>query len=181
VANNYTHFSEKLRVKTDEQKAWLENWLTCPFDLAADSGDSLLENKKFVDWCKERGAYPPDVSVWPTFQWKFFVDPPAGRYLWIYAESEQADQYHVAAMVQAYFKHFHIDAVFMMTWAETCSAPRIHEFSGGEFIVLPFGKSVQWSKPGMLFDKVLDKINKNKKKKDKGEKGKKGKKGEKDG
>jgi len=66
----------------------------------------------------------------------------------------------VAAMVQAYFKHFRIDSTFTLTWAEVCSKQRIGEFSGGGFIVMPFGKSVEWSTPYMLFDKVREQLKK---------------------
>ena len=65
-------------------------------------------------------------------------------------------------MVQAYFKHFRIDSTFTLTWAAVCSKQRIGEFSGGGFIVMPFGESVEWSVPYMLFDKVHAQLKKRK-------------------
>lgn len=41
MANYYTWFSEGLQVDTDEQRAWLEEWLKIP-DFAAFSGGGFI-------------------------------------------------------------------------------------------------------------------------------------------
>jgi len=171
MADNYCQFSVLLCIDTDEEKDWLENWLK-PWsalfpDEDAASDAASLQNEKFVSWCAERDIdnVADDVDTWPSFRWSF--DDPTQTEpwtMWIHNDESGVPE-HVAAMVQAFFKHFHIDSTFTLTWAETCSKPRVDEFSGGGFIVLPFGEDVRWSMPDTLFREVLDKINKNKKKK----------------
>lgn len=169
MANNYTEFSESLVVDTDEQKAWLEEWLK-PY--TEDMSPAVLQK-----WCDERGIEPDDADWWPNFNFSFTgaqtdAEQKKARAdenykpiqtapwdMWI-REDESGTPDQVAAMVQAYFKHFRIDSTFTLTWAEVCSRQRIGEFSGGGFIVMPFGKSVEWSTPFMLFDKVREQLKK---------------------
>lgn len=54
--------------------------------------------------------------------------------LWIYSE-ECADPEEVALFVQAFLRHFGHTDYWTLTWAESCSKPRIGEFSGGALFV----------------------------------------------
>jgi hypothetical protein len=152
MADNWTQFSESLTVDTDEQKAWLEKWLE-PYN-------ENMNPAELQKWCEERGLDPngDDADWWPNFNFSFTgaetsTGPKAPWHMWI-REDESGTPDHVAAMVMAYFRKFKIDSTFTLTWAEVCSKQHIGEFSGGGFIVLPFGRKVEWSNPYMLFDKI---------------------------
>lgn len=54
--------------------------------------------------------------------------------LWLYAEEDG----HVTAaseLIQEFLEHFAIDEGVYMSWACTCSKPRINEFDGGAVVV----------------------------------------------
>ena len=163
MANNYTQFSEALDVETDEQKAWLVDWLSPP-----SAGLLDPENEEaLAKWAKRRGAEAGDAESWPSFDWSFSGEKnyrneeTAPWSLWLHAD-EGCITDNVANTVQAFFKQFKIDSTFTLTWAETCSSLRVGEFSGGGFIVMPLGKSVKWSTPYMLFDWVHKQLEKKK-------------------
>ena len=65
MANNYVYFSESLVVDTDEQKAWLENWLK--------RYDENMNPAELQKWCEECGldSNGDDADWWPNFNWSF--------------------------------------------------------------------------------------------------------------
>lgn len=167
MANNYVQFSESLEVDTDEQKAWLEAWLK--------QWTEEMTPGELEAWAKERDIEPDDADCWPAFDYafegtsttkelekarkdeKYVPTRTAPWHLWVHTD-ESGSPDNVASMVAAFFKKFKIDSTFTLTWSEVCSKPRLGEFSGGGFIVMPFGKKVLWSNPYMLFDKVHAKL-----------------------
>jgi hypothetical protein len=76
-------------------------------------------------------ADPNDWATWPDFNWEF-VEPK--RDFWIHAsESGNLDQ--VASFISAFLRRFRPTHSWGLTWAETCSKPRIGEFGGGAVFV----------------------------------------------
>lgn len=170
MANNYLQFSESLDVGDDEKKLWLEKFLERP---AEDVDECTLRS-----WCAEHGVdAPAEAGYYPSFEYAFagiisnkervkvqknpeYTPAPGAPWsLWMYTE-ESAYPEQVASMVAAFFRHFKIDSTFTLTWACTCSKMRVGEFSGGGFIVMPFGRGVKWSMPHQLFNKVHEQLKK---------------------
>lgn len=171
MANNYLQFSEVLDVQTDEQRAWIDGFLRQPDDMFPEEGTP--EAKAFLAWCTEHGLDEPEsAQYYPSFNWswegtvssgekkKYEADPdnykPVRRApwsLWLRCE-ESCNLDEVAALVRAFHKHFKIDDVWTLTYAETCSRLRVGEFSGGGFIVYPRGRKVEWTHPEQLFSRV---------------------------
>jgi hypothetical protein len=57
-----------------------------------------------------------------------------GRHLWIYAE-EGGDVERVAHLVQKFLKKFRPEECWSLSYATTCSKPRVGEFGGGAVFV----------------------------------------------
>jgi len=58
----------------------------------------------------------------------------ANKSVWLYAE-EYGDPDQVGSFVQEFLKTFRPDQEFTITWAYTCSKPRVGGFGGGAAII----------------------------------------------
>jgi len=127
MANNYLLFSEVLTDITPDQKIWLEKFLAPPPDSVFDDDAAIAK------WAQEHGCLPDEAGYYPTFRYSF---EPSGANcsLWMYSE-ESANLEEVAALVHVFFREFAIDKVWTLTYSETCSKPRVGEFSGGWVVV----------------------------------------------
>ena len=56
------------------------------------------------------------------------------RYLWLHADT-YGEPAHVAWLIQKFLKRFRPDQCWSLTYANTCSKPRVGEFSGGAVFV----------------------------------------------
>jgi len=149
MANSYLQFSEVLVADTDKKKAWVTAFLKQPDDVNPEEGTP--EYASFALWCEEHGVDDPSqAEYYPSFTYSW---EGKGKELWLRSE-EACYLNEVAALVQAFFKRFKINKIWTLTYAATCSKMRVGEFSGGGFIVHPYGKKVEWSQPWQLFEKV---------------------------
>jgi hypothetical protein len=64
-----------------------------------------------------------------------------GRHLWLYTE-EGGEPDHVAWLVQEFLKRFHPQECWSLTYATTCSKPRVGEFGGGAVFVT--AEEIRW-------------------------------------
>jgi hypothetical protein len=143
MADNYLEFSQTLTELTAEEADWLEQQLQ-PVVVFGDrefaeddpaiktmaaypsyEGPRFLRDHPDFDYqCDERG-----------FECKFTRDVNDGsRNLWLYAECCGSPGY-VAWLVQKFFKQFRPSQCWSLTYACTCSKPRVGEFSGGALFV----------------------------------------------
>lgn len=128
MADNYQLFSEIIPSLTEEEQAWARRILGCTQDQdgqngAEDAGAMLKDGG--ID------LSAVDSDAWPGFQWNI-DETHAG--LWVYGE-ECGNVIHVAEFVRAFLAMFRPTACWQLTWAETCSKPRVGEFSGGGLFV----------------------------------------------
>jgi hypothetical protein len=125
MADNYREFSELVEGITPEERAWIRQVL----DFQGNVLTAL----------KNTGIRPNsiDPDCWPMFQWEL-RDHDAD--LWIYSTESGAVE-HVGEFVRAFLSRFRPTACWSMTWADSCSKPRIGEFSGGGLFVI--AKSVK--------------------------------------
>jgi hypothetical protein len=120
MANNYTQFSEEISNLTQEEKDWIVSVLEVPIN---DTQESFY----LKDW------------EGPGFEWSFedkrHIEPShTYNTLWIYTE-ESGNIDNVAEFIQAFIKKFRPSYIFTISWADTCSKPRIHEFGGGAAVI----------------------------------------------
>lgn len=64
------------------------------------------------------------------------------RGVWIYAE-ENINSDHVETLVKALVEELKLPGIHVVSWAYTCSKPRIDEFGGGAFAV-QMGEETVW-------------------------------------
>lgn len=131
MANNYLQFSEAISQLTEEERAWCEARLRHLKEvLPALDNDGQDENSAP---CAPEDEPYLGGEMCLGFQWS--IDKEGDGYcLWMYAE-ESGDVEHVVLFAQEFLARFRPHDYFTLTWAETCSKPRIGEFSGGAVFV----------------------------------------------
>jgi hypothetical protein len=146
MANNYLQFSEVIPQLTTQEADWLRAQLevVCVFGELEHPEDKLPSrlNRDEADWIGCRAyrdllGYDPEWGWDVGFEYQFSRDDRDkdwGRHLWLYAdESGAADR--VAHLVQKFLKEFRPDESWSLTWAVSCSKPRVGEFGGGAVFV----------------------------------------------
>ena len=145
MADNYVQFSEVVPNLTKEEEAWWEHqlqWIAVvdgvEREVDADEGEpdgATYFGFRIFREPAERGEC--DQSDYLGFQHSFCTDedqPGWGRHLWIYAE-DSGDPDGAALAVQQFLKRFRSRESWSLTFAATCSRPRVGEFSGGGVFV----------------------------------------------
>ena len=112
MADNYLQFSEKIDHLTREEEEWMQTEITLLSNYDEGITPNTFEDGLGFDWNINRKEHE----------------------LWIYAE-ENGNIDTIAYFVQEYINTFRLSYVFSLTWAETCSKPRVGEFSGGWMVV----------------------------------------------
>ena len=156
MANNYLQFSEAISQLTEEERAWCEARLR-HLEEALPAFDKDGENENSVPGAPEDEPYLSGVMCL-GFQWS--IDREQDGYcLWMYAE-ESGDVEHVALFAQEFLARFRPHDYFTLTWAETCSKPRIGEFSGGAIFVT--AEETAWNGAFSWIDEKTTKFNQRK-------------------
>ncbi|NLX98374.1 MAG: hypothetical protein GXY83_19625 [Rhodopirellula sp.] len=155
MADNYLEFSEEITGLTENEKQW---WLD-QFEPVYVFGDKEYTEANLpaqcdtakADWYGCRGYRDmPDCESSPFAQVGFayvFIEAPAeddvdsGRCLHIYSQ-DWGSLDGVAHLVQKFLKKFRPKECWSLTWAETCSKPRIGNFGGGWMFVT--AEKVEW-------------------------------------
>ena len=106
MANNYLLFSEVLTLKNKKEEKWAREELTRLSEAEDGNGCPVID----FQWNIEDGG------------------------IWFYTE-EAGEPNTVGTFVQSFLKKFYPEDVWKLTWAATCSKPRIGEFSGGAMVV----------------------------------------------
>ena len=146
MANNYLQFSEVIPQLTTPEADWLRGQLevVCVFGEHEHPEDKLPSgmNRDEADWIGCRAyrdmlGYDPEWGEDTGFEFEFFDDERDrewGRHLWLHAdESGTIDR--IAHLVQKFLKAFRPDENWSLTWAVSCSKPRVGEFGGGAVFV----------------------------------------------
>ena len=146
MANNYLQFSEVIPQLTTQEADWLRRQLeiVCVFGKHEHPEDKLppgLDRDK-ADWIGCRAyrdmlGYDPNWDADVGFEYQFSRDDRDkdwGRHLWLYADESGAGD-RVAHLVQKFLKEFRPDGCWSLTWAVSCSKPRVGEFGGGAVFV----------------------------------------------
>jgi hypothetical protein len=122
MADYFTLFSAEIPALAPNEREWATQLLD------ADCPDPVLA---------AAGIAPETVDRqdWPGFEWQF-IEPASD--LWIVSHGA-ANLEHVAAFVRAFLGRFRPAQCWKMSWAETCSKPRVGDFGGGAVFVTSAG------------------------------------------
>jgi hypothetical protein len=155
VADNWLQFSEVIPNLTAEQEEWLNHQLEgiaivdgkeYPNELGEEKikvgRKKIAANKAEFAGCRAyRDMKDYDFCMQGStvgFQYEFDDDRDSntnwGRHMWLYAE-EGAELDLVAHLVQKFLRKFRPKECWSLTYATTCSKPRVGEFGGGAVFV----------------------------------------------
>lgn len=130
MANNYIEFSEYVTTKTEAELDW---WIKKIEELEAlGELDDPTEDQEELG---QASCY-------------FGIE---GKSIWVHAD-EGGNLEVIADIVQMFLKENCPDNSWSMTWAFTCSKPRIGEFGGGGVFVT--AESQQWFDPTTQIDEA---------------------------
>ena len=150
MADNYLTFSEGLDNLTPEQVDWFEKQLE---EIAVVDGqempveDLTAEQEKRIEWqgCRFLRDYEDEDDDYchPGFDWEL---RPKGhkdekQFLWLYAE-ESGSPARLAHLIQGFLRRFDLQGCWSITYAATCSKPRLSEFGGGAVFVT--ADAIEW-------------------------------------
>ena len=153
MANNYLQFSEVIPQLTTQEADWLRGQLevVCVFGEHEHPEDKLPSgmNRDEADWIGCRAyrdmlGYDPNYGWDLGFEYQFSRndrDKVWGRHLWLYADESGAVD-RVAHLVQKFLKAHRPDESWSLTWAVSCSKPRVGEFGGGAVFVT--AEEISW-------------------------------------
>ena len=111
MADNYVQFSEQITKLTTVEKNWLENRLT--------ELEEIAENDEAFGCL---GFNYEFSGVGDNFA------------LWFYSD-EWAEFTYLEQLIKEFLTKFRPTETFSITWAATCSKPRIGEFGGGAMVI----------------------------------------------
>ena len=128
MADNYVLFSQVVPRLTAAERAWAERTLGC-----GGRGDELQHEPDLARALHDAGIRTRHVDPddWPGFAWEL---TRPGNDLWLYS-SESGNPVHAGEFVRALLARFRPRDCWTLTWAETCSRPRVGEFGGGGLFV----------------------------------------------
>lgn len=145
MANHYLQFSEVLPQLSEEQERWLLHQLeiVCVFGDEEYVKDDLPEGLDPADaaWSgcrayRDLEGCESDFDEGSGFGYSFSDDlhDGWGRHLWLYAEESGCID-RAAHLVQKFLREFRPDQCWSLTYATTCSKPRVGEFGSGAVFV----------------------------------------------
>ncbi len=123
MANNYCEFSDEVITKTEAELDW---WIS-----KIDELEAYTELDDPTEEQEELGMACCHFSI-------------EGKSIWVHAD-EGGNIEVIVDIVQEFLKANCPDESWNMTWAYTCSKPRIGEFGGGGVFVT--AESQQWFNP----------------------------------
>jgi len=134
MANNYMQFSEKIDGLTPEAAEWVETVLGFRDDYEdEEAAKAALADLLGVEKEELAELVDLDMDFWPNFDWQ--VEGAKKSSLWLTDNGESFGFDELVLFVHALIKKWMPDHIFTMTWAGTCSKPRLGEFGGGWAVV----------------------------------------------
>jgi len=131
MADNYTQFSVMLPFPDDRQKVteFTNAW--------EDEAEVVQNDPELSDsWWESYGGF--------EYQWSV----PEG--VWVHEADGNGNVEAAAGFIQRYLKDLNIKGAVYMSWANTCSKPRINEFDGGPVPSSPTGTDIAKSVLGIV-------------------------------
>lgn len=146
MANSYLEFSEVIPNLTDTEITWLRQQLEIVyvFDGIEYGEDKVPEQLDPADaqWTgcrafRDMQDFEPDFGEGAGFAYEFVLNDLNSqwhRHLWVHTE-EFGCVDRIAHLVQKFLRTFRPKDSWSLTYATTCSRPRVGEFGGGAVVV----------------------------------------------
>lgn len=137
MANNYTYFSALLPLPNNSDaakaQAFIDAWEdeSCAVENDPEREDSWWEN-------------------YAGFEYEFRQTEG----VWVHDTSESGNVEAAANFIQRYLRDLGIKEAIYMSWANTCSKPRINEFDGGGVVVT--AAQMYWVNSYAAVQKAID-------------------------
>jgi len=131
MSDNYTGFSERLKINTEAEREWVEAHFKTLGSLEDSSDEAGPEAEKLAE------LY--ELEEWEhslDFDWNF-----EDGHLSIYSE-ESGNVNNAATFVQLFLKEFYPEDHFHISWANWCSKSSYGEFGGGAVFIT--AESMDW-------------------------------------
>lgn len=96
-------------------------------DYYTQYSETVPGTSKQIEWLIKRFEEHEEDSEWPELG-SYQV---SSEELWIHDNEGGADIGQIADLLHEYLAHFDLDFELSISWANTCSKPRIGSFSGG--------------------------------------------------
>lgn len=145
MADNYLLFSEQIDDLTEQEMDWLFDWLTAINARIEERSSGVdIDGKPTELTDGDDDESNPDE--WESLGFAYLINRN-DRSIWFHAD-EYGNVAHVGQIAYEFIRQFRPHASFTLTWASTCSKPRIGEFFGGGMYVdaggLEFYSADQW-------------------------------------
>ena len=145
MANHYLQFSEVLPHLTGDEERWLQHQLEVVLVFRGREyvKGSLPEglDPAEAEWTgcrvyRDLEGFESEFDESAGFEYRFSNDlhGDGSRQFWIYAD-ESGDLERLAHLIQKFLCQFRPDQCWSLTYATTCSKPRLGEFGGGALFV----------------------------------------------
>jgi len=150
MANNYLQFSEELVGLSEDDAKWATDYLAFFSKVQSDcdeQGIEIEEHPMADEFMRRRDLYDLDedaegLDFQYEFQYEFEDEEGEGlKALWFIGD-EYGNVDHVCLFVQEFLRARRPDGCFHISWAVTCSRPRIGEFGGGAAFVT--AEKIEW-------------------------------------
>lgn len=146
MANYYTLFSGLIENLTDDEVAWLRRQLQYlyvldgkPYTKAEVPNGQDIDSASWEgyrvyldeDSIASENCDDCDLCECPQLLGFEYDLSDSDRRLWIYSEDDGGDIDKVGMLVASFLQEFRPNDLWTLTWASTCSRPRVDEFGGG--------------------------------------------------
>jgi hypothetical protein len=118
MADYFTQFSEMLGDLTDQERAWIKERI---------KEDQQAKDEDSYGWCDDDRVMEFDFEFEP----EGLVEE---SHFWIYSDTCGSPDC-VADFVQKFLARFRPEDSWTLSWANTCSKPRLDSFGGGTMVV----------------------------------------------
>jgi len=151
MANYYQEFSEEITWLTEEEVEWIRSILLYDHD-----GDmENLDEEEFQTYCDKHWDGDeeniPD-ECWPSIEYEIEHSPQSGTSIWMHGGQLE----YVAVFVKKFLARFRPTNIFSLTWADTCSKPRIGAFGGG--LVVISATQTEWRNTASMVDEIKSQV-----------------------
>lgn len=151
MADYYTLFSGLIENLTNDEVAWLRRQLQYVYVLSGklcteaevpngqDIASASWEGyRAYLDEDSIAGGNCDDCDLCECPQLLGFEYDlsESDRRLWIYSEDEGGDIDKAGMLVASFLQEFRSNELWKLTWASTCSKPRLDAFGGGCLFVI---------------------------------------------
>lgn len=123
MANNYSLWSESIRLQNADEVQWMKSILKFDVSEFESNEDACAAFAEEFNIELEENS----IDSWPEFEYNLSEKEGV---VYLYSEGE-GNFSNLVLLVQEFLSKFRQNEFFCIEWADTCSKPRAGEFGGG--------------------------------------------------